>query len=68
MSLGVTILVVDDEKNAREGLRQFLNGLDYDVHTAGSGKEALDLVKKERPEVILADLKIPEINRLNPLH
>ena len=68
MSLGVTILVVDDEKNAREGLRQFLNGLDYDVHTAGSGKEALDLVKKARPEVILADLKMPEMSGLDLLH
>ena len=61
-------MVVDDEKNAREGLRQFLNGLDYEVHTAESGKEAIAVVKKERPDVVLTDLKMPEMSGLDLLH
>ena len=68
MSAGASILVVDDERNAREGLKQFLADLDYDVFTAENGKEALNLLKKERPEVVLTDLRMPEMNGLELLH
>jgi two-component system, NtrC family, response regulator AtoC len=68
MSVGATILIVDDEKNARQGLKQFLLGLNYDVIDAGTGKEAIELVKKERPEIVLTDLKMPEMDGLELLH
>lgn len=68
MSGDATILVVDDEKNAREGLKQFLLGLNYDVLDAATGKSALSLVKKERPDVILTDLKMPEMDGMDLLH
>ena len=41
MNTGFTILIVDDEKNTREGLKQFLERLNYDVVDAASGKEAM---------------------------
>ncbi len=68
MNFGSTILIVDDEKNTREGLKQFLSGLDYDVFLASNGKEALPLLKKERPEVVLCDLKMPVMDGLELLH
>ena len=68
MSFWSSILIVDDEKNTREGLQQFLSGLDYDVTTSGSAKEALGLIKKEKPEIVLADLKMPEMNGLELLY
>lgn len=62
------VLVVDDEKNTREGLARFLTGLDYDVFSAESGKEALDLFKKEQPELVLTDLKMPDMDGIELLH
>lgn len=61
MNAWSTVLVADDEKNTREGLKQFLTGMDYDVLLAENGKEALALAKKERPDIVLADLKMPEL-------
>ncbi|MBI1977637.1 MAG: sigma-54-dependent Fis family transcriptional regulator, partial [Candidatus Omnitrophica bacterium] len=68
MSPGSSILVVEDEKNTREGLGQFLEGLDYDVSVAANGKEALTLLKAENPDIILSDLKMPEMDGLTLLH
>lgn len=68
MSIGSSILIVDDERNAREGLKHFLSGLDYDVYTAESGKEAISIVRKEKPEVVLTDLKMPEMDGIALLH
>ncbi|OGX06080.1 MAG: hypothetical protein A3G87_02525 [Omnitrophica bacterium RIFCSPLOWO2_12_FULL_50_11] len=68
MSVDATILVVDDENNAREGLKRFLLGLNYDVLDAATGKVALLLVKKEKPDVVLTDLKMPEMDGMDILH
>lgn len=68
MSFGASILIVDDERNTREGLKHFLSGLDYDVTVAESGKEAISIVRKERPEVVLTDLKMPEMDGITLLH
>ncbi len=68
MSFGSSILIVDDERNTREGLKHFLSGLDYDVSVAESGKEALAIIKKESPELILTDLRMPEMDGITLLH
>ena len=69
MSFGsTTVLIVDDEKNAREGLKHFLAGLDYDVFVAANGKEALPIIKKEHPEIVLSDLKMPDMDGMELLH
>lgn len=57
-----SILLVEDETNARKGLTQFLQGLDYDVMTASNGKEALDLFKKESPDLVVSDIRMPEMD------
>lgn len=54
-----SILVVDDEKNTREGLAKFLEGLDYDVERASSGEEALGKIEKDRPDIVLTDIRMP---------
>lgn len=68
MNLWSSILIVDDEKNTRQGLQQFLGGLDYDVSTAANGQEALESIKREKPEIVLADLKMPDMDGLELLH
>jgi len=57
-----SILLVEDEANARKGLTQFLQGLDYDVMTATNGKEALELFKKEHPDLVISDIRMPEMD------
>ncbi len=52
------ILVVDDEKPQREILKTILDSEGYEVHTASSGKEALGIVKRIHPDVILTDLRM----------
>jgi two-component system, NtrC family, response regulator AtoC len=59
MSLYPTILIVDDEKNTREGLKTFLEGQDYDVLTAADGNEGLKIYQQEKPELVLSDIKMP---------
>lgn len=57
-----SILLVEDDTNARKGLTQFLQGLDYDVMTAANGKEALEVFKKENPDLVISDIRMPEMD------
>jgi len=62
MSLYASILIVDDDKNSREGLKKFLEGLDYDVSTASGGEEALVIYRREHPDLVLTDVRMPGMN------
>jgi DNA-binding NtrC family response regulator len=57
MSKG-TLLIVDDEKPTREGLRTALEDR-YDVYIAENAATATDLLERERFDVLLTDLKLP---------
>ncbi len=52
-----TVLVVDDEKHTREGLRQALED-DYEVYLAANAKEAFNLLAGEKFDVVLTDLRM----------
>jgi len=56
------ILIVDDEPAVREALRALVGGWGFEVHTAGSGLEALDAVARERPDLVLLDLAMPRMD------
>jgi DNA-binding response OmpR family regulator len=56
------VLVVDDESQIRDLLKEFLAEQAYEVTLASNGKEAIDLTEKEHPDVILLDLKMPEMD------
>lgn len=56
-----TVLVVDDEKNIREGLGKALEMDGHDVMLAADGQEALDLVEHEGVDLVIADLKMPKL-------
>jgi signal transduction histidine kinase len=56
---GVRLVVLDDEEDARDLLRAVLGGAGADVLTAASAAEALPLVERERPDVILCDIEMP---------
>jgi DNA-binding NtrC family response regulator len=62
MSKRTKVLVVDDEDIVRESLRDWLEGVGYDVDTAESGEEALRIIKKKKIKIMIADLVMPGIN------
>ena len=53
------IMVVDDEHEICAFLKSFFEERLYEVVTALSGEEALKKIEKERPQVVLLDLKMP---------
>ena len=53
-----TLLIVDDEKTTREGLRAALEDR-YDVYIAEDAKVAMDLLEREKFDVLLTDFKLP---------
>ena len=61
------ILIVDDEPDAVELLREFLVAKNYEVSAAANGEEALRKVKVERPHMILLDVRMPGMNGLEVL-
>jgi DNA-binding NtrC family response regulator len=53
------ILVVDDEPGIREFMAAALDEVGFEVETAANGREALDRIAEERPELVLLDLQMP---------
>jgi DNA-binding NtrC family response regulator len=62
-----TVIVVDDEKVIREGLRRLLTLEGFQVLTAENGREALDLVRSRCVDVLLCDLKMPIMGAIEVL-
>jgi len=56
-----TIMVVDDEPQIRRVLRTTITSHDYAVIEAKTGEEALELMRSERPDLILLDVNMPGI-------
>ena len=56
---GVKVLIVDDEDDARELIARVLTDCDAQVVSAGTAEEALQLLQKENPHVLLTDIGMP---------
>ncbi len=57
-----TILVVDDEAEIRETLAEILTGAQHRVVTVASGREALERMAAEHYDVILTDIRMPDLD------
>ena len=58
----VKILVVDDEDSIRRFLRVTLNSQAYTVLEAASGKDALSRTVEDKPDILILDLGLPDID------
>lgn len=56
------ILVVDDKLEIRKLLKSYFSQEGFDVVTAGDGQEALFVARQEKPDIVLLDLMMPEMN------
>lgn len=63
----VKVLLVDDEKVFAETLSERLRARDIDTSAVYGGKEALDDIAKEKPDVMILDLKMPDMNGMEVL-
>jgi len=61
------ILVIDDEQGIRHLLDTLLRRKGYDVVLADGGQKGLELFRRERPDVVVLDLKMPEMDGLTVL-
>ncbi|MGZ4591791.1 MAG: response regulator [Actinomycetes bacterium] len=62
------VLVVDDEPQILRALRINLRARQYDVLTASSGTEALELAARHPPDLVILDLGLPDIDGVEVIH
>ena len=60
----VSILYVEDEKDVREGYARALQRVSQNLFTAEDGLEGLKLYEKHKPDIIISDIKMPNMNGL----
>ncbi|WP_161992707.1 response regulator [Aureimonas leprariae] len=57
-----TILVIDDDRSARDLMSRFLTKEGFSVHTAGDGEQGLQLARDLRPNLVLLDVTMPRMD------
>ena len=62
MTRPVQILLVDDEVSIQRAMAPLLRSRGYLVTVAGTGQEALDLFERERPDLVILDLGLPDMD------
>jgi len=68
MNRNPKILIVDDEEYNRQLLTTFLTSLGYATLEAENGKKALKLILEKRPDIVILDLNMPEVNGFEVLN
>ncbi len=62
-----TVLIVDDDRGLRELYKSELSVEGYEVMAAATGKEAVEILKDSRPDVIVMDIRMPEMDGIEAL-
>jgi two-component system KDP operon response regulator KdpE len=63
-----SVLVIDDEPQIIRALRINLRVRQYEVHTAGTAGEALELAARHRPDLVILDLGLPDLDGVEVIH
>ena len=62
------IVIADDERNTREGLKWAIEGKGVEVALAANGQEVLDILATRDVDLVIADLKMPKVDGMELLH
>jgi CRP-like cAMP-binding protein len=63
-----SVLVIDDNTDIRENTAEILELAGYKTFTAENGKKGVEIALKERPDVIICDIMMPELDGYGVLH
>ncbi len=63
-----TILVVDDHPGIRENVAEILTLAGYRALEAENGKQAVEMAREHRPDLIICDIMMPELDGYGVLH
>src|ERR1041384_7766806 len=63
-----SILVIEDNKDIRENTAEILDLAGYKTFTAENGKKGVDIAINEKPDVIVCDIMMPELDGYGVLH
>jgi len=61
------ILIIEDDKNTREGLKKFLEAEKYNIATFAKGEDAVNYLKDNKTDIILSDMKMPGMDGIEVL-
>lgn len=64
----ITVLIVEDNQDIREGTREILELTGYRVFTASDGRSGVDMALKHLPDIILCDIMMPELDGFGVLY
>lgn len=67
MNKAVNVLIVDDDSSILEVLEARLTAAGFSTHKAGSGPEALKILKKKQVDIVVSDIKMPEMSGMELL-
>ena len=62
-----SLLIIDDEKDVLYSFRRLLGSEDYEVRSAGNGAEGLRMFREHRPDLVLMDVRMPEMDGMAAL-
>jgi CRP-like cAMP-binding protein/CheY-like chemotaxis protein len=62
------ILLIEDNKDVRDNTAEILRMAQYDVSTARDGKEGMNMVQEEKPDLIICDIMMPVLDGYGVLH
>ncbi len=58
----IKILVIDDDENLRSTIEAFFEDLEYNIFTADDGKSGIEVFRREKPDIVLSDLRMPGVD------
>lgn len=63
-----SVLIIEDNAGIRENTAEIMELAGYSVSTAANGKKGVELAQKERPDIIICDIMMPELDGYGVLH
>lgn len=64
LAVKTRVLIAEDDRDTREVIAFYLSSLGYEPATAASGQTALEMARRRKPDILLTDIQMPEVDGL----